>query len=201
MYSTPIWPSPLTIDSWRGGRDTDGWKLSTSSACSEFDPWVDVSHSEVEFHESNPSAPETVQPAPCLKGDLIALTELLSPDSPPQCIIRSSSVSSPRYRFGDASGTGLESSLLVSHSLKVTQGVWGHREARASSNFRELSNLVDTLELGLSSSLLKDTKFFLFTDNLTAESVYFNGTSSSKILFDLALCLHKLEMAGDFNFN
>ena len=35
---------------------------------------------------------------------------------------------------------------------------------------------------------------FLFTDNSTAESVYFKGNSSSRKLFELMLRLRKLEM-------
>ena len=36
----------------------------------------------------------------------------------------------------------------------------------------------------------------MFTDNSTAESVYYKGNSSSQHLFELVLCLRKLEMRG-----
>jgi hypothetical protein len=190
----------LTIDGWREGRDSEGWKL-LGPPLANSDSWDDASHPEINFQDRSSSAPETVLPVPRLKDDLMALSDLLSGETPPQRIIRSEAVASAGYGFGDASGTGLGSSVLVGDSLKVSQGVWGRREANLSSNFRELTNLVDTLEQGLQSGLLQNTEFFLFTENSTAEAVYYNGTSSSKILFDLALRLRKLEMAGDFHFH
>ena len=38
---------------------------------------------------------------------------------------------------------------------------------------------------------------FLFTDNSTAEAVFYKGNSTSRPLFELMLRLRKLEMAGD----
>jgi hypothetical protein len=191
----------LTLDSWRGGQDSEGWKLPVISSDPDSDQWDDHSHSEVEFPKQSLSAPESVHAVSRLKEDLLALTSLLTAESPPHCIIRSHLVSSVSYGLGDASGTGLGSSLLVGESLNITQGIWGSQEAAASSNFRELSNLVATLESRLSSGMLKGTEVFLFTDNSTAKSVYFNGTSSSKTLFDLALKLRQLEMTGEFQFH
>ncbi|KAL7557428.1 hypothetical protein ACA910_015263 [Epithemia clementina (nom. ined.)] len=41
------------------------------------------------------------------------------------------------------------------------------------------------------------TEIFMFTDNSTSESAFNKGTSKSKLLFDLALRLRKLEMEGN----
>jgi hypothetical protein len=90
---------------------------------------------------------------------------------------------------------------LAGDILTVREGVWEPGAAKLSSNYRELSNLVETLEEGVASCQLLNTEYFLFTDNTTAELVFHNGTSSSPLLFELALRLHTLEMRGDFQFH
>jgi hypothetical protein len=64
----------------------------------------------------------------------------------------------------------------------------------ASSNLRELTNLIDTLEEMGKNNLLKGKEVFLFTDNSTSESAFYSGSSSSEKLFDLVLKAKKLEM-------
>ncbi len=90
------------------------------------------------------------------------------------------------------------SSTLTGGTLSISQGVWSKREETESSNYRELANLVRVIEQGLLSGSLSRSELFLFTDNSTAEAFYWNGTSHSKLLFELALKLHTLEMRGDF---
>jgi hypothetical protein len=63
-----------------------------------------------------------------------------------------------------------------------------------SSNFRELYNLVNSLEEAGSSGILDGCKMFMFTDISTAERSFFNGTSSARPLFDLVVHLRQLEM-------
>jgi hypothetical protein len=65
-----------------------------------------------------------------------------------------------------------------------------------SSNFRELRNLVEMIESLVSKGTLAGHELFMFTDNSTAESAFFKGTSSSEKLFDLVLRLRKIEMEG-----
>jgi len=91
--------------------------------------------------------------------------------------------------------------MQVGNDLCITHGVWGVENSNNSSNYRELSNLVNSLEMGLASGHLKHSEFFLFTDNSAAEAVFHNGTSTSKKLFELALRLRSLEMMGDFHFH
>jgi hypothetical protein len=52
------------------------------------------------------------------------------------------------------------------------------------------------LKEGLKSGHLHNTEVFLFTDNTAAEAAYVDGTSESKLLFNLALDLCILEMSG-----
>jgi hypothetical protein len=65
-----------------------------------------------------------------------------------------------------------------------------------SSNFRELRNLVESVEAAVTKGMLDNCELFMFTDNSTAEAAYYKGTSSSEALFDLVLRLRKLEMTG-----
>lgn len=41
---------------------------------------------------------------------------------------------------------------------------------------------------------MEDFEIFLFMDNWTAEAAFHKGTSSSKPLFDLVLCLHLIQL-------
>ena len=49
--------------------------------------------------------------------------------------------------FGDASGAGFGSSWTRGATLVYRFGVWGMEGTDTSSNYRELRNLVDTLEM------------------------------------------------------
>jgi hypothetical protein len=66
-----------------------------------------------------------------------------------------------------------------------------------SSNYREFRNLVEMIETLVENGTLRGHELFLFTDNSTAESAFFKGTSSSEKLFNLVLHLRKIEMSGD----
>jgi hypothetical protein len=70
-----------------------------------------------------------------------------------------------------------------------------------SSNFREFKNLVESIENFVKSGELEGHELFMFTDNSTAESAFFKGTSSSKKLFELVLRLRKIEMEGNLKIH
>eukprot|EP00956_Cyclotella_meneghiniana_P030672 scaffold78001_cov41-Cyclotella_meneghiniana.AAC.3 len=78
--------------------------------------------------------------------------------------------------------------------LNYRVGVWGSDEESESSNYRELANLVLTVEEEAATGSLDLAEFFLFTDNSTAESAFYKGSSSSKKLHGLILRLRRLEM-------
>jgi hypothetical protein len=67
------------------------------------------------------------------------------------------------------------------------RGIRFSHEESNSSNYRELSNLFETLEEGLHSGQLTTTEVWIFTDNSTAESMFWKGHSSSPRLNDLTL--------------
>ncbi len=100
------------------------------------------------------------------------------------------------YGFGDASGTGFGASFAITNAVVVHQGVWGSAEDNSSSNFQELSNLVSSLEFGGQRGNLDLTEVWIFTDNTTAEAVFYKGHSPSPKLNYLALRLCLLEMGG-----
>jgi hypothetical protein len=101
------------------------------------------------------------------------------------------------YGFGDASGSGFGSAVQGPDGLWYRHGLWGSDTNKKSSNYRELCNLVETIEEGVCNGTLKGAELFLFTDNTVAEAAFYKGnTSSSKVLFDLIVRLRLLEVAG-----
>ena len=115
-------------------------------------------------------------------------------NEPPRRAIRPSKTSEALYMFGDASGAGFGSSLKIGKDIIYRHGQWKQSFAQESSNYRELGNLINAVKDACSKGLLKDAELFVFTDNTSAESAFYKGTSSSKRLFELTLDLRKLQM-------
>lgn len=183
----------MTLDSWRSGRDEEGWKTdSINIATAKAEQWVDA-----------PSqAPTLVWPVPRLAQDVASLLFMMQADSPPVRYVRSKQVVSVFYGFGDASGTGFGSTITSPSGETIFRhGLWGPDSQDASSNYRELRNLVETLEQGMLSGALKGAELFLFTDNTTAEGAYYKGNTPSRTLFDLILRLRSLDMSGDLRLH
>jgi hypothetical protein len=84
--------------------------------------------------------------------------------------------------------------LSSTEALLYRYGIWDGDDEDHSSNWRELTNLVETLEDEATAGRLQGCEIFMFTDNSTAEAAFFRGTSSSERLFELVLRLRKLEM-------
>ena len=101
-------------------------------------------------------------------------------------LVRGSVILEALYIFGDASGLGFGSSWLSGSDIRYRFGVWGS-EAKSStaSNYREIRNLVETLERSGLNGELKGKEIFLFTDNSTAESIAAKGSSVLPLLFEL----------------
>lgn len=177
----------LTIDSWRPGRDAEGWKDVDNDGFEETSL----------FSDAPVHAPTLVQAVPRLAQDLCSLQLLLTPTAPPQRAIRPTAIASCIYGFADASRTGFGSTLqLPSGELAYRFGLWGRDAESGSSNYRELRNLVEVLEEGVASKVLLGSEIFLFTDNSTAESAFYRGNSDNRDLFGLILRLRQLEMHG-----
>jgi len=177
----------LTIDSWRADRDPEGWKATSS--------WEDQPQ-DWEVFASPPGRPTHVHPVPRYADDLAALASLLAPNEPPLRYVRQNKVVTAIYGFVDASSSGFGSSFATPQGIVYTYGVWGADQAGDSSNYRELNNLVASLELRTADGTLVGAEVYVFTDNFTAESAFYKGNTSSKRLFQLVLRLRTLEMNG-----
>jgi hypothetical protein len=210
VYVTRAYPSMtpylkgihLTLASWQGERDPiSGWKLRTRKrAVDALDPitW------EPKFglvDESNAEAPEHVIPVPRMTEDVRALLELTESPEAPKRPARMKSFAHAIYGFGDASGLGFGSTFLVDGDrIRYRHGTWTITNEH-SSNFRELCNLVQSMEDLAGEGVLTGREIFMFTDNSTAERAYFKGTSSAEPLFELVLRMRKLEMVGEFKLH
>ena len=191
----------LTLDSWRPNRGTDGWKLSDAEIKAN-NLYAKGELGGSEFEEAyDTQAPAVVRPVGRLVKDLEALALLTAELEPPVRVVRSSRIVQARYGFGDASGGGFGASIEARKGIWYRHGIWGPETAGNSSNFRELCNLVDSLEKLAAIGELGGTEVFLFTDNTVAESAFYRGTSASPKLFDLVLRLRKLEMASQFKLH
>jgi hypothetical protein len=194
----------LTLDSWRPHRDHDGWKTLNAIRHHTTQPDFDITDHQ---------PPNHVKGVPRLHDDLLALGQLFSTPHPPRRVIRSSSsVMIALYGFGDASGEGFGGTLQTSTGIRYRYGLWGRDVSHQSSNYREIRNLVDLVDLELRDNFVAlsqlvtsvealvldgtapSTELFLFTDNSVAEGAFFRGTSSNPKLFDLILRLRQLEI-------
>jgi hypothetical protein len=110
-------------------------------------------------------------------------------DSPPVVGLRSKLIVTVVYGFGDASGTGLGATFTCGKGFSFRIGVWGACEANESSNWKEFSNIVDSLEDEARLGNLQDSEVFMFTDNSTVESCSIKGSSSSPKLLELIIRL------------
>ena len=206
-----------TLNSWRIGRTLDGWKMSRTA-------WMELLSADLAFDEDNGfsssfesrkrkfagqpnqlQSPVEVTPVPRLVFDLKALKELFQSKSPTLRLVRGNHVKSVIYGFADASGDGFGSSWEIKNSngkntIHYRYGLWGDSSEGTSSNFRELANLVETLETMAEEEDLSGKEVFLFTDNSTSEAAFYNGSSSSELLFKLVLRLRKLEMNSETKF-
>jgi hypothetical protein len=142
-------------------------------------------------------APDMVTPAPRLMDDLTCLLRLFALETAPTRIVHFTKWVVAIYGFVDASNSGFGSSFeLPDGSILFRHGLWGRDSDSLSSNFRELCNLVASVEDGVACGELNHSELFIFTDNTTAEGGYNRGNSDNKALFSLILCLRVLEMTA-----
>ena len=137
---------------------------------------------------------------PRLMDDLRALKKLTESDKPSMRVVRSKKLITALYGFGDASSGGFGSSIEHRGGIAARFGLWGRDTEDASSNYRELRNLVEAVEEEADAGHLTDAELWLFTDNSTAESCFAKGSSSSKLLHALVLRLRKIEMDTGVQF-
>jgi hypothetical protein len=168
----------LTLHGWRPNCGEEDWKLVSSKLGRERDDWLgetEMGNGSVS-EESHPTRVKAVQR---LKDDLRALKTLTESKIPPLRLVRSIMVRSVWYSFGDASGQALAPRSLLSVQFYIdTEYGRGDDDLARSLNWRELTNLVETLKLEAMEGRLRGSEIFVFTDNLMAEAAFFKGTSS-----------------------
>ena len=189
----------LTLNSWREGRDVEGWPDS------EMKRQFDEAREKVKDREgpelrSKKGHPVWSKAVPRLKDDLLALMRLTSYEDPPMIPVRPTN-SAACYVVGDASGVGFGSSSYNAKSklVKAEYGTWTStvRDGR-SSNFRETANLARRIKRMLKNQdIQRGSEVFVFTDNSCAESTMYKGASRSRLLHEMVLDLRAMEMAGD----
>ena len=185
-----------TLDSWRPWRREDGWRMSEREVRACLAESMEDTEWRMDFTDER-KAPVRVSAAPRLKWDLEALVALFEGENPTKRRVRPGKLAVAMYGFGDASGKGFGSSLVIKGVVYFRHGQWSDEVEKESSNFRELSNLVRAVEEAAAKGLLDDCELFLFTDNTTAEGAYYRGTSSSRLLFDLVLRLRILQQRSE----
>jgi hypothetical protein len=198
----------LTADSWREGRDPEGWRMARVTIEAVL---AGRGEEAAELIPVDPKAPKEVEPVPRLERDLLSLMELTESELPAERVIRAKTIVHIVYGFADASGTGFGSSAVRLQalgrlraigaptsvgdtSLRYRIGVWGKDAEGSSSNYRECRNVVETLEKEEEEGGLEDSMVVLCTDNSFTEESAHKGTSSSPTLYDLVLRLKKIEM-------
>ena len=107
-----------TLESWRGGRDEEGWKFTTKKWKSflkelgedmkDDETWVDLKHRYMKKKGNTP--PTCVKPVSRLIQDLTTLLFIMRSKSPPLRLVRGMCITQVRYGFGDAAGSGFGSS-------------------------------------------------------------------------------------------
>jgi hypothetical protein len=186
----------LTLDQWRVGRESDGWARSAK----DHREWMNVFYhthqgqDDFVYEYMNAEAPLKVKPVPRFIDDLKGLFEIFSAEAPPIIVLRSLFVYMVVYGFGDASGKGFGSTFSRGSDISYRIGTWADDESDESSNWREFTNVVESLEDEAEEGRLANTVVYFFTDNSTVEAAIYKGTSKSRKLLALVIRLKVLEV-------
>ena len=95
---------------------------------------------------SDGKPPDKVKGVGRLERDLRSLLKLMKTEKLPLRLVRGKRLAQVIYGFGDASGAGFGSSWKSKRGINYRLGIWGRDMDGKSSNYRELRNLVETVE-------------------------------------------------------
>jgi hypothetical protein len=184
----------MTIDGWRDNRQKSGWRLPRSFMRDR----RAVEGDDDDGPNPDVEPPVVVWEVPRLGHDVDALLWLMKGSKPRIRKYRFKTSAGVTYGFGNASGRGFGATFQVNGQILFEYEQWTTADTENSSNWRELNNLVLALERWLlKENKLSGSEIFVFTDNATAESAFWKGTSTSEMLFELALRLRELELEYD----
>mmetsp|Transcript_18233 Transcript_18233/g.45137 ORF Transcript_18233/g.45137 Transcript_18233/m.45137 type:complete len:1296 (-) Transcript_18233:2196-6083(-) len=196
----------LTIDGWRPNRDVDGWRLKKKkvAAMVEDEDWnweEGDSDEKGLLTVEEIAAPAVVEAKKRLGEDMVALRYLMSSAKPLPRRVRSKKGRKVVYCFGDASSSGFGITLEVDGTVYYEYGQWNEKAENRSSNWREATNLLEGLRRAVEDHNLHGLELFIFTDNTTAESTFWKGSSSDQALSSVVLEMRKLEMEYDLTLH
>jgi hypothetical protein len=80
-----------------------------------------------------------------------------------------------------------------SPEVSIRIGVWAWDENEESSNWREFTNVIETLEEEGAAGLLYKKELYLFTDNSTVEADLYKGSSTNRKLLLLVIRFFDLQ--------
>jgi hypothetical protein len=187
----------LTINSSRPGRDEEGWRLRQAEVEASLE-----SDDEIEIEEGqggeDVALPRLVLAVSSLRDDLKVLIHPTEAEAPPLRRVRASREANILYGFGDASESYFGWSIDFGDGVQYELVEWCDNIQEASSNYRELQNLMNAMLRAAREGKLDGCEVFLYTDNQTVEGSYFQGTAKSRALFELIVTLYKLQMQFDF---
>jgi hypothetical protein len=201
----------LTLNGWRFDRDDEGWKLGkkdweamAEELWDDRGMWKDACDNckSATEHLGESAAPTMVRVNTRFIHDIKVLNMMFKYERPSSRLIRGFSLARILYGFGDASGAGFGSSWVAGaasgigtkEGVRYRFGRWRDEGKDTSSNYRELRNLVESLETLGNQGELSGVEVFLFTDNSTAEAAFARGSSSTSSLSDLIKRLKLVEM-------
>lgn len=153
----------LTLNSWQPCRDDEDWKMSKRAwdNCHSVPLVPDNSEEDTPTNAESEDAPLSVKASPRFTDDVRALLTTLQGDSPPVVQLRAKSIVSVVFGFGNASGgTGSGSTFTCGTRFSFRIGVWGSLEKDKSSNWKEFSNVVESLEEEAELGNLKHAEVF-----------------------------------------
>ena len=186
-----------TLNEWYQDRDDEGWKMSEQAyqLFLQLGRRTGTSYDDADLNNvsSMENAPTLIKVVPLMRDHVAILKSIFSSEQPLLLLKRGSSRFEAMYIFGDASDIGFgSSSWTKGDRLNYRYGIWGMDVDDSTSNYRELKNLVKSLERSGHAGELDGKEVFLFTDNSTAEAVVYKGSSTSPLLYDLVTRLYKL---------
>lgn len=138
--------------------------------------------------------PTQVTPVPMFHKCSNSLNKFFECEEPPLVTDQSKASHLVFYVFADASKQGFGSLLQGDGELTYRVGKWGSDSGENSSNWREFTNLVETLEEESVTGKLDHSIIVMATDNTTVEGCFYKGNSNIPLLCKLILRLKKLEL-------
>jgi hypothetical protein len=158
----------LTINGWRKGRDSEGWKYLSRETREEMEEGT------YEDPAAPPEAPKRVKAKPRLRiCGVPALMRLFEPKEPPKRLIRPKRVAQDGFGFNMQEQKG--------DTIHYRFGQWCDDVAEKSSNYRELCNLVERLEELVAGGMLEGCEFSSSPTTLQRRPLSFRETHPASI--------------------